>query len=247
MNEDIVTVQDAIMGPFMATSVSKLFSSRFGGCIKEPRWGFSTLSPLPPAHFSGDVAGEGRGENVLLLLILLLASGADPQQHGSTDTRCSSIPWCSSTPWCSSIPRPTPYPPLPHRGSQQPRSLLQWVAAPLGSRCPQPSSSVHPAVRLSSFCLFSARDRAPSRRRFRWPGDEERVTNPAPCLPLQSWALAPLRFSSPPAGKNRVFIHPICPPSLAVLEAFVPCKRSGPCVPLAAELVAHGNWRTEQR
>lgn len=117
MNEDIVTVQDAIMGPFMATSVSKLFSSRFGGCIKEPRWGFSTLSPLPPAHFSGDVAGEGRGENVLLLLILLLASGADPQQHGSTDTRCSSIPrcsstpWCSSIPWCSSVPRPSPISP----------------------------------------------------------------------------------------------------------------------------------------
>lgn len=43
MNEDIVTVQDAIIGPFIATAVSKLFSSRFSGCIKEPLWCFHAL------------------------------------------------------------------------------------------------------------------------------------------------------------------------------------------------------------
>lgn len=43
MNEDIVTVHDAIMGPFIATAVSKLFSSSLSGCIKKPLRCFHAL------------------------------------------------------------------------------------------------------------------------------------------------------------------------------------------------------------
>lgn len=86
MNEDIVTVHDVIIGPFIATAVSKLFSSRFSGCIKEPLWCFQ-LSPL--ACLNSDAAGEGRGETVSVLLILLLAN--DPHQDANRDAWESSV------------------------------------------------------------------------------------------------------------------------------------------------------------
>ena len=44
MNEDIVPVHDAIIGPFIATAVSKLFSSRFFGLHK----GAALVLPLSP-------------------------------------------------------------------------------------------------------------------------------------------------------------------------------------------------------
>lgn len=82
MNEDIVTVHDAIMGPFIATAVSKLFSSSFSGSIKEPLWCFHAL---PPACLNSDAAGPGRGETFPVLLILLLANC--PSQDVNVDAQ----------------------------------------------------------------------------------------------------------------------------------------------------------------
>lgn len=81
MNEDIVTVHGAIMGPFIATAVSKLFSSRFSGCIKE----LLCRSRSSPVRFNSDAAGEGRGETASGLLILFLAN--DPHQGVNVDAR----------------------------------------------------------------------------------------------------------------------------------------------------------------
>ena len=90
MNEDIVPVHDAIIGPFIATAVSKLFSSRFFGLHK----GAALVLPLsPPAGFNSDTAK----------LILLLAN--DPHQDANVDAResfvSSSMQPCHGSELCS--------------------------------------------------------------------------------------------------------------------------------------------------